>query len=132
MYTEKFALQQTEFSVAQYRDCLLFGDADRAAEVLQNLLENALKYGCGGKTEIRFSDEEDCRLITVANHGCTLPETESVHMFDSFWRGSNAAGKPGSGLGLYICRRLMQAMDGEAFAQIADGEMRVTAVFRKI
>ena len=131
VYTERFAVQQTEFAIGEYRDCLLCGDADRAAEVLQNLLENALKYGAGGKTEIRFSDEEDCRLITVANAGCTLPETEAVHMFDSFWRGSNAQGKSGSGLGLYICRRLMQAMDGEIFAQTAEGEMRVTAVFRK-
>lgn len=132
LYAEKFALQQIPFEIEAYQNCLLFGDADRAVEVMQNLLENALKYGEGGRTRISFDEEEDCRLITVANSGCTLPEAEAVHMFDSFWRGSNAEGKHGSGLGLYICRKLMHAMEGEIFSQITDGEMRVTAVFRKL
>ena len=132
MYTEKFAVHQIPFEIADYHSCLLSGDFDRAIEVMQNLLENALKYGAGGRTRITFDEEEDCRLVTVANNGCTLPETEAVHMFDCFWRGSNSNGKSGSGLGLYICRKLMQAMNGEIFSQIVDGEMRVTAVFRKL
>lgn len=130
MYPEKFLLQKMPLTIVPYGDCLLFGDLNRSIEVMQNLLENALKYG-GGAVEIRCADEEDCRLVTVANAGCTLPESEALHMFDSFWRGSNAEGKNGSGLGLFICRKLMNAMDGDIFAQISDGEMQVTAVFRK-
>ncbi len=128
-YKEKLSLVQTEFSVEKYSDCLLKGDLDRSVEVLQNIIENALKYGDGKRVEIAFSAEEDCRLITVRNGGCTLPDNELPHIFDSFWRGSNTGNKPGSGLGLYICRQLMHKMNGEIFAEISGGNMCVTAVF---
>ena len=70
-------------------------------------------------------------LVTVRNSGCSLPDTELPHLFDSFWRGSNAQTEKGSGLGLYICRQLMHKMNGEIFAEIKDAEMCVTAVFEK-
>ena len=94
-------------------------------------MENALKYGDGRSIRITFADEEDCRLVTVENSGCKLPERELPNIFDSFYRGSNAKDQKGSGLGLYICRRLMQAMDGEVFAEIRGDNFEVTAVFRK-
>lgn len=128
-YREKLSLVQTDFSVEKYSDCLLKGDLDRSVEVLQNLIENALKYGDGKRVEITFSDEEDCRLITVHNSGCTLPESELAHIFESFWRGSNAGNKPGSGLGLYIARHLMRKMNGDIFAKKNGENICVTVVF---
>ena len=130
-YTERFTESMTEFTVGSYGNCILKGDPERGVEVLQNLVENAIKYGDGRYIRISFSREEDCMLISVANSGCSLPENEMIHIFDSFWRGSNSSGKPGSGLGLYICRQLMLKMGGEVFAEQKDGEMRITAVFPK-
>lgn len=124
-------LSGTELAVGAYSDCIINGDADKLCEVFRNIIDNALKYGDGHYIALSFSDEEDCRLVTVANSGCTLPENELAHIFDSFRRGSNSDGKEGSGLGLYICRRLMSAMNGDIFAEIKDGEMRVTVVCRK-
>lgn len=128
-YKDKLALMKIGFSVGKYSDCLLKGDLDRSVEVLQNIIENAVKYGDGGRIELEFADEEDCKLITVKNSGASLSEEELPRIFESFARGSNAAGISGSGLGLYICRQLMHKMGGEAFAQIEDGNMLVTAVF---
>ena len=71
-------------------------------------------------------------MISVKNSGCTLSEPELPHIFDSFWRGSNADKIGGSGLGLYICRQLMHKMDGEIFAEADKGFMTVTAVFQKV
>lgn len=130
-YEEKMSLLKIDFDIERFSDCILKGDEDRAVEVLQNILENALKYGDGHKVTIEFSQEEDCRLITVCNSGCTLPGTELLHIFDSFWRGSNTGNNGGSGLGLYICRQLMNKMGGEVFAQCEDGQMKVTAVFSR-
>ena len=130
-YSEKLAFNKTTFSIARYSDCILCGDVDRSIEVLQNIMENAIKYGDGQIIDITFSDEEGCRLITIKNSGCALSESELVHIFDSFWRGSNSKGKSGSGLGLYICRQLMYKMNGDIFAEICGDEMQVTAVFRK-
>jgi len=131
LYAEKTKQNHTEFTVGNYTDCILKGDPERALEVLQNIMENALKYGDGKRITISFADEEDCRLITVENSGCSLPEKELQNIFDSFYRGSNAEKVKGSGLGLYICRQLMRAMDGEAFAEVKEDAFAVTAVFRK-
>lgn len=131
-YQEKLALLKIEFDLKPYSNCLIKGDLDRATEVLQNIMENAIKYGDGSSITISVSSEEDCRLITIANSGCTLMDNELPHIFESFWRGSNAGNKSGSGLGLYICRQLMKKMDGDIFAECHKDEIKVTVVFRMI
>lgn len=130
-YAEKLRLLNVDFSIEKYSNCIVKGDLDRAVEILQNIMENAVKYGDGNSISITVSHEEDCRLITVTNTGCTLKEGELPHIFDSFWRGSNTGSNAGSGLGLYICRQLVNKMDGEIFAEAEDGCMAVTVVLRQ-
>lgn len=131
-YAEKLSLIGTDFSVCDYSDCLLNGDIDRSVEVVQNVMENAVKYGDGKTVSIDFSEEDGCILVTVRNSGCTLADTALPHVFESFWRGANSEKNTGSGLGLYISRCLMRKMNGEIFAEIRDGYMCVTAVFKKV
>ncbi|MCM1386183.1 MAG: HAMP domain-containing histidine kinase [Bacillus sp. (in: Bacteria)] len=128
-YREKLSFNKTDFTIAPYENCLLIGDLERAVEMMQNVMENAIKYGDGDNISLIFSEEENCRLITIKNSGCTLTETELPHIFESFWRGTNAGRTPGSGLGLYICRQLMHKMNGDIFAKIEDDSMCVTLVF---
>lgn len=127
----KDKLENTDFTIADYSDCMINGDEDRLTEVLQNIIENAIKYGDGKSISLDFSDEEDCRIITVKNSGCTLPTSELTHIFDSFYRGSNVGSKSGNGLGLYICRQLTKAMGGDIFADIENDYMCVSVVCRK-
>ena len=91
-------------------------------------MENAIKYGDGESISISFTREENSLLISTINTGCTLNDAELPHIFDSFWRGSNTDGNSGSGLGLYICRQLMGMMNGDIFAEMDDGRMKVTIV----
>ena len=128
-YTDKLNLLKIDFSIESFSDCILSGDLERCVEVLQNIIENAVKYGDGKKISIAFSREDDCQLVHIRNSGCTLSENELPHIFDSFWRGSNTGSNSGSGLGLYICRTLMRKMNGDIFAEIDGGDMIVTAVF---
>ncbi len=130
-YAPQLADRRTEFCVDKFIDCIISGDRERSIEVLKNLMDNAVKYGDGKYIHIEISEEDGCKLVCVANSGCTLPQGEMLNIFDSFWRGSNSQGKQGSGLGLYICRQLMLKMNGEIFAEQKDGEMRITAVFPK-
>lgn len=130
-YSEKLALVKIGFTVGEYSDCLLRGDFDRSVEVLQNIMENAIKYGDGEKIEIRVSEEEGCELISIKNSGCSLDEKELSNIFNSFWRGSNVGTSAGNGLGLYICRQLMHKMEGDIFAEALEGWMCVTVVFVK-
>ena len=128
-YTDKLSLLKIDFAVDAFSDHILSGDLERSIEVLQNIIENAVKYGNGKRIRIAFSREDDCQLIHIRNSGCTLSKNELPHIFDSFWRGSNTGSNNGSGLGLYICRTLMRKMNGDIFAEIQNEEMIVTTVF---
>ncbi|MGC4019797.1 MAG: HAMP domain-containing sensor histidine kinase [Muricomes sp.] len=130
-YSEKLAIIKTDFEVGNYKDCLLKGDINRSIEVLQNIIENAVKYGDGKKIGIFFSEEDGCLLISVKNSGCTLSSMEIPHIFESFWRGSNVGNTSGSGLGLYICRQIMHKTGGEVFAEIDHDFISITTVFPK-
>lgn len=131
-YSDKLKVSGTDFVINNYTDCLISCDPERLEEVLQNVMENAIKYGDGKFIRIVISDEEDCKLITISNSGNTLPDTEISHIFDSFWRGSNAGKFSGNGLGLYICRKLMSEMNGDIYAEIRENTFCITIVCRKI
>lgn len=129
-YDEKLKLLLIDFWMEEYDDIILKGDLDRLIEVMENIFENAIKYGDGKQIGVSFGDEDYCKLITITNSGNPIPETEFIHMFESFWRGSNAYEKPGNGLGLYICKGIMKKMDGDVFVQSTGNSMGITLVIR--
>lgn len=129
-YAPQLAMSGTEFAIQKYDDCILSCDSDRLAECLQNLIENAIKYGGGRRIEISFDKMDGCELITVSNTGCTLEVKELPQIFESFHRGNNADKVQGNGLGLFICRRLMALMNGEVYADIRDECFYITLVVK--
>lgn len=129
-YEPKCRLHMTEFVIGSFENRLLSGNKDSAFEVMENILENGLKYGDGRRISIDFYEEDYCQLIRIANTGVPVPSSEMSHLFDSFYRGSNVGSQDGNGLGLYICREIMRRMDGEIFAQREENGMSFTLVFR--
>lgn len=129
-YHDRLSVIHTGFSVERHTNCLLMCDPDRLVEVLQNFMENAIKYGDGKSVKISFEEEEGYKLICVTNTGTAPDETDMQSIFDSFYRGKNTEGIQGSGLGLYICKNLMQKMDGDAYAEAVDGGFRAVAVVK--
>jgi signal transduction histidine kinase len=129
-YHDRLSVIHTGFSVERHTNCLLLCDPDRLVEVLQNFMENAIKYGDGKSVKISFEEEEGYKLICVTNTGTAPDETDMQSIFDSFYRGKNTEGIQGSGLGLYICKNLMQKMDGDAYAEAVDGGFRAVAVVK--
>lgn len=129
-YAPQLAMSGTGFAIQKYDDCILSCDPDRLAECLQNLIENAIKYGDGRRIEISFDKMDGCELITVSNTGCTLETKELPQIFESFHRGNNANNVQGNGLGLFICKRLMACMGGEVYADIRDKCFYITLVVK--
>lgn len=129
-YAPQLSISGTELDIRKYDDCILSCDPDRLAECLQNLIENAIKYGDGKRIEIGFDKMDGCELITVSNTGCTLETKELPQIFESFHRGNNADKVQGNGLGLFICKRLMSLMGGEVYADIRNGCFFVTLVVK--
>lgn len=129
-YKEKCNLKMIDFIVEKYSNKLVKGDLDRTFEVIGNILENAFKYGDGKEIKVFFYEEDYCQLIKIFNSGETVSQNEFNHIFDSFYRGSNAKDKQGNGLGLYICKYIMEKMDGEIFAECEREGMSFTLVLK--
>lgn len=129
-YEPRCSLSLTELSVEKYENKLLTGDIDKALEVMENLFENAFKYGDGKRISISFYEEDYCQIIRVFNSGTPIAAEEMPHLFDSFYRGSNTGEKDGNGLGLYIARQIMRKMEGDIFAERETDGMSFCLVFR--
>ena len=120
----------TELVIGSYENKLLKGSRDSAFEVIENIMENAFKYGDGRQIDISFYEEEYCQLVRIKNTGQKVRTEEMPHLFDSFYRGSNVGSCDGNGLGLYICREIMRKMEGGIFALEEEDGMSFHLVFR--
>ncbi len=96
---------------------MVFMDQARIEQVLSNLLNNAIKYSPrGGPIEVRVQEQRDMQevLISIRDRGIGIPTSEQVQIFSRFKRANNAheAGITGTGLGLYLCRELIELHRG--------------------
>jgi len=88
-------------------------DQDSIIRVLTNLLDNARKYSPPeSKVHIAVKREGDLVRFQVTDEGPGIPEHEQVEIFERFRRLDGGKTKPGAGLGLYICRGLVEAHGG--------------------
>lgn len=101
-------------------------DRPKVSAVVVNLLGNAVKYSPAGRPiEIALEAYDGHAEVRVRDHGSGIDEREVAGLFARFGRG-RAAGGPvaGHGLGLYICKRIVEAHGGTVFARpLADGSI---------
>jgi two-component system sensor histidine kinase KdpD len=107
---------------------LLHLDAVLFERVLVNLLENAAKFTpAGSAIEIAARAETDHVVLTVDDHGPGLPKGREEAIFEKFERGQRESATPGVGLGLTICRAIVQAHGGRIRGETrAEGGARFT------
>lgn len=94
---------------------LVWADPDRVRQVLMNLVENAVKYSPdGGLIEVRVRNHAALSSITVRDWGLGIPQAQRATLFHAFRRSEQLEqrGIAGLGLGLYIARTLVEAMNG--------------------
>jgi PAS domain S-box-containing protein len=90
-------------------------DVNKLRQVLVNLVDNAIKYSPeGGDVEIKLDAVNGECLIEVVDEGLGIPSSERERIFEKFYRldPQQTRGVGGSGLGLYICRELVERMNG--------------------
>jgi signal transduction histidine kinase len=95
-------------------------DGQRFVQVLSNLLSNAAKYGYAGTPiDVRLSRRGEMLEVTVSNEGPGIPPDEVSRLFSRFARTRRAerGETPGLGLGLYICRGIVDAHGGELWVE---------------
>ncbi len=97
---------------------LLVGVPARLERAVSNLVDNAAKYSPPDEpVEIALHDGQ----LTVRDHGPGIPAADLPHVFDRFYRGAEARGRPGSGLGLAIVRQVAEQHRGSVGAESAPG-----------
>ncbi len=112
----------TESKVAIQPDYFVYVDPERVRELLTNLLDNAAKYTPeGGKVELRLEATDEIVSVIVADTGIGIDPQDLPHLFQKFYRVNNEI--PGTGLGLFICKQIIDLYGGKisAASQLGHG-----------
>jgi len=107
------------------RDCIALGDADRLAQIFDNLLDNAIRHTRrGSRVMITIKPDEDQIQSEVRDQGVGIPREHLPYIFERFYRVSQSRDRQsgGSGLGLAIVRALVQAQGGRIIADSIEGQ----------
>ena len=108
---------QNKLTEIDIKDAVILGDMLRLNQVISNIISNSYKYA-GTEISVESSidspdeDSDEFLLIRISDKGGGVSDNEIESITEKFKRGSNAQGKDGSGLGLYISKYLMEKMDG--------------------
>jgi signal transduction histidine kinase len=121
-----FALHQEEVTMVAHTEWQLpnvRGDRERLRQVLQNLLENAVKYSrAGEEIDVRTWAKNGRVHVAVEDTGSGIPREQHGLIFERFGRANVGLGKPGTGLGLFIARSIAEAHGGRLTVESAPGE----------
>jgi signal transduction histidine kinase len=102
----------------------LLGDRGRLAQVLDNLVSNALKFTPeGGTVQVRTHEEDGCVVLEVEDTGIGIPAADQSRLFERFFRSAVAEDQaiPGTGLGLAIVKAIVEAHSGEISISSREG-----------
>lgn len=99
-------------------------DNDHIREVLDNLVENAIKYTLKGEVVVDVEGTDNKVIVSVKDSGLGIPAEDIPHLFQKFYRVENIDRQEigGTGLGLYLSRRLAEDMQGRLWVESAYGQ----------
>jgi signal transduction histidine kinase len=109
---------------------LLKADINLLDQLFNNIVDNAIKYGDLKKLKLSYSSEDYYQLLELENTGTNIPEKELKHIFNSYYRGSNAEAESGFGLGLFISKKIMTSLKGDIYAQNTAAGVKIVLVFK--
>ncbi len=94
-------------------------DKDHIREIINNLTENAIKYTPAGEVSIDITGDNEHITIAITDSGIGIPAEDLSHLFQKFYRVDNTDTREigGTGLGLYLCRRLVETIGGRIWAE---------------
>ena len=119
-----------DFQVQVPDDVEIMGDPSRLSQIFGNLIENAVKYSPqGGTVNLRWSQNERYDKVTIADQGLGMSEEGQKKLFARFVRLEQDHSIRGTGLGLFIVRRLVESHGGKIEVESQEGEGTIFHVF---
>ena len=112
------------FSVDRCDDVLFRGDRTRIHQLLSNLIDNAIKFTpVQGAVSLSLCKENNSIEFRVTDTGIGIPDADKQNIFNRFFQGdkSRSGAARGSGLGLHICKRIVEAHYGEITVESNEG-----------
>jgi PAS domain S-box-containing protein len=102
----------------------VYADPDRLREVITNLFDNAVKYTPEGKVILGLTGNDQVGQCYVRDTGPGIPAEDLPHLFQKFYRVDNSATRTigGTGLGLFICRKIVELYNGRIWVESKVGE----------
>lgn len=100
----------------------VYGDGVRLAQVFENLFTNAIKYAPGALIVILLNQVDENAVVSFIDHGPGIPQESLPLIFERFYRVRGEKTITGTGLGLYICRQIIQAHRGKIWAESTPGQ----------
>lgn len=129
LYQSQYAAAEVELLVHS-KPVTVEGDTVRLAQVIRNLLANALKFTpAGGRVEVTVEPGRGEARLVVADNGRGIRAEDLPYVFERFWRSESARGTSGSGIGLAVVDELVRAHGGRVEVASEGGEGSVFTVF---
>lgn len=129
-YDNRLNVLHIPYKVDLKSKVMINSDKSGIERILTQLLENAIKYGDGRGITVTVDKNEDGYIFSVRDVGSRIPDSELPYVFNSFWRGSNAAEAEGNGLGLYEAAFIARKLGGDIAARyLEDSEETEFEVF---
>lgn len=102
----------------------VYADPERLREVITNLFDNAVKYTDSGKISVGLTGDTNVVQIYVKDTGKGIPASDISHIFQKFYRVDNSATRTigGTGLGLFITRKIIELYNGKVWAESEVGK----------
>ena len=130
-YSNRLEVQRIPLEIDSCQNAMINSDKSGIFRIITQLMENAIKYGDGTGIKVSIDKQEEGYYFSVKNKGKTLPENEIPYIFGSFWRGSNAQGIKGSGIGLFEARTIASRLGGDIYVKQEDGEIEFIVFIEK-
>ena len=130
-YSNRLEVQRIPLEIDSCQNAMINSDKSGILRILTQLMENAIKYGDGTGIKVSIDKQEEGYYFSVKNKGIPLPENEIPYIFGSFWRGSNAQGVKGSGIGLFEARTIASRLGGDIYVKQEDGEIEFIVFIEK-
>ncbi len=100
----------------------IHGDSKLLFHAFSNLIANAVKYsGSGSPIELRACQEGENLVVRVTDYGIGIPERDQEHLFERYYRGANATGIVGTGVGLHFVSMVVMLHHGDVSADSVEG-----------
>ena len=99
-------------------------DPDHLRETMSNLIDNAIKYTKEGSVTVNVTGDEAHTTVRITDTGIGIATEDIPHLFQKFYRIDNSDTREigGTGLGLYLCRRLVESMNGRLWVESEAGK----------